>query len=326
MVTRRTSCLATVLLASAIVATEWQPAQGAVTWVSANPIDSWHVAGNWSPAAVPVAGDTVWINNGKTAQITADATALYVDIFSGRVIQDGGNATQTLTFCGLGAGSGTYVLNGGNLTTWLTVGQTTGMGSDFTVNGGAMTTTHLWLGNNATGDATFHMNGGSLTVNGDFQIANHGTSDVNATFTQTGGTVSVDSAVTMTLGEYADTNGWAKYELLGGTLTLNRAGTPLAFAADPAPIYIDFEYGSPTWAALNLKGVWDYASLTGIANSDFRVRGDAARPDTLRFVAGSGALNGYTIVYGVAPEPSVAVLLVSGIAMVVLLKRRRKAA
>jgi hypothetical protein len=169
------------------------------------------------------------------------------------------------------------------------------------------------------------MNGGSLTVGGDFQIASHDPSyqNVKATFTQTGGSVSVDSNVTLSLGDNADTTGWAIYSLLGGTLKLNNASAPFLFSNDPADIYINFEYGSPTSAAMILKGTWTYASLTAIANSDFRVHGIAATADTLRFVAGTGDLAGYTIVYGV-PEPSALLLALAGLGCVGCVVRRRR--
>ncbi len=325
MLNRRPSCLAIALILSIVLAssvTVWQPAQATVyTWDSSNAIDSWHDAANWAPAGgPPTASDDGDIHNGNTAHITADASATYARIHNGGIIQDGGNVTPMLIFCGL-SGTGTYVLNDGNLvTSWLTVSQAAGAG-DFTMNGGSMTAQRIWLGNNSS-EATFHMNGGSLTVTGDFQIADHDWTDVKSTFTQTGGAVSATSGVTMTLGDTADENGWAKYELLGGTLTLENPSTPFTFSANPAPIYFEFEYGNPTSAALILNGVWDYASVTSIPNADFRVHGAPATPSTLLSIAGTGALDGYTIFYGV-PEPSTLLLAAVALACAALLRRRR---
>ena len=121
------------------------------------------------------------------------------------------------------------------------------------MNGGSMTAQRIWLGNNSN-EATFHMNGGNLTVTGDFQIADHDWTDAKSTFTQTGGAVSANSNVTMTLGDTADEDGWAKYELLGGTLTLNNASTPFVFSANPAPIYFEFDYGSPDLGRTDSQG------------------------------------------------------------------------
>jgi hypothetical protein len=317
----------TVLGAIAMCAVASRPAEATLyTWNSANAIDSWHVAGNWSPSGGPQStSDNATINNGKIAQITADATADYIRIWSGGVIQDSGNATPTLIFCGLGSGSGTYVFNDGTITTsFITVGQTTGLGSDFTMNGGAMTATRLWLGNNATGDATFHMNGGNMTVTGEFQVASHtGVENVKAMFTQTGGSVNVASTAFLDMGTTADTGGYAIYNLLGGTLKLDNATSPLLFSSDTAPIYFNFEYGSPTSAAMMLKGTWDFASLTAIDNADFRVHGFAATPGTLRFLAGTGDLAGYTVIYGV-PEPSTLLLALVGLGCAVCVARRRR--
>lgn len=322
---RRAIAVAVLVVVFGLIAAKPRPAQATLyVWNSTNAIDSWHAAGNWSPAGGPqTVLDEANINNGKLARVTDDATVNYLRIFTGGVVQDSGNFTPTLTFCGL-SGTGTYVLNGGNLTTWLTVGQSSGTGNDFTLNNGTMTTTHLWLGNHAAG-GTFHMNGGSLTVKGDFEIASHEPTihNVKATFIQTGGDVNVDSAVRLNLGERVDSAGWAKYELFGGTLTLNRAATPLYFAADPGDIYFNFGYGSPTSAALNLKGTWDFASLTSIANADFRVYGSPATSDTLRFVAGTGPLAGYTIVYA-TPEPSTIALAALAFLGAVLLRRRAR--
>ena len=48
--------------------------------------------------------------------------------------------------------------------------------------------------------------------------------------------------------------------------------------ADLKLTYFDFDGGT-----LNLIGTWDFASLTGIANSDFRVAGVAATSGDLSF-------------------------------------------
>ena len=88
-------------------------------------------------------------------------------------------------------------------------------------------------------------------------------------FTQYGGTVT--SASQMQLGSVSNTAGEAAYKLHAGTITITNS-SPFAFSANTAPIYFDFApFANSLGGTLNLRGTWDFASLTGIANSDFRL-------------------------------------------------------
>ena len=74
-----------------------------VTWVGTGDGLNWSDANNWNPAAVPVAGDEVLINNGNVVQINftgAVAKSILIDnsstlnIISGSLIIDNGNSSD----------------------------------------------------------------------------------------------------------------------------------------------------------------------------------------------------------------------------------------
>jgi len=108
--------------------------------------------------------------------------------------------------------------------------------------------------------------------------------NVTAVFTQSEGTTAMINQQ-LRLGAASGTTGEAIYNLDGGVLTIDEAADnvdltkgPFQFTQPGAPVYFDFDGGT-----LNLKGVWDYNSLTGIQDADFRVAGIAATADLLDF-------------------------------------------
>ena len=120
---------------------------------------------------------------------------------------------------------------------------------------------------------------GTLDITGStFKIADHSTfSGVNAVFTQTGGSVNSNAPIRM--GTTAGTTGAAIYDLLGGTITIEPTA-PFLFNNPGDNVYFNFAYGNPTSAALILKGVWDFAGLTGIAGRRFPRPRPAGRAGT----------------------------------------------
>ena len=95
------------------------------------------------------------------------------------------------------------------------------------------------------------------------------------------------------LGTVAGTTGRSVYNLDGGTLTMSATANAFVFTQPGAPAYFDFDGGT-----LNLRGSWNFTSLKGISNSDFRVQGKAATAVNLSFKAVTISGLAYTKISG----------------------------
>jgi hypothetical protein len=331
----RSKTVLTLLGAGLCLAMAATPARGAVYWQGADGA-SWHVGSNWDTGSSPVSTDSAYIANGHRATITsaANVSRLYIGIDNttgagGGIIQNSGTATLSSLWVGVWyTNPGTYVLNDLNGDSALTISGNLVVGesnatSTFVQNGGAVSAARFYLGNAGSATAHYELHDGSVRITGgNFEVADFGGTNVTSLFSQTGGTVT--SSATVTMGSAAGTTGSAVYDLLGGTLLISNA-TPFTFNSTLDSVYFNFRYGSPDDAALLLKGTWDFASLTSIAKADFRVHGEAATAGQLVFMAGTGSLAGYTIIYAV-PEPSALLMAAMGLVGLAACGRRKAAA
>lgn len=116
---------------------------------------------------------------------------------SGAFVQDGGDVVLDDTIIiGSAKGTGSYTMNGGKITEkwWIQLGQDN-VGT-FTQNGGDIVLTgaggHSWLclAYNRSGNGTYVMNGGTLTIATGIEFG-HGANGGTGRFEMTGGTVTV---------------------------------------------------------------------------------------------------------------------------------------
>ena len=142
------------------------PARGQDYWsLPAGAAGDWSIGSNWVSGSVPVSGDSVYIVNGGTVNVTQL-----------------GETCGTLSL-GSSAGSGTVNMSGGGFsaTQYAYVGNS-GAGT-FAQTAGTNGSSILYLANNAGATGTYNLGGsGSLLANMEF-VGNGGT----GTFTQTGG-------------------------------------------------------------------------------------------------------------------------------------------
>jgi hypothetical protein len=158
------------------------PNGAGVAWINAAG-GNWSVAANWSPARVPVKGDSVFITLGGTYIVTLDVSDTVAFLSVG-----GASGTQTLTASGhtLGIDSAASLLPNGVLT--LAGATVTGGGT--LVSGGAIVVNPGGSVINATVAISA---GGSLTLNG-----NNGFADVT-----TSGQLTNSGTITLTGSSWA---------------------------------------------------------------------------------------------------------------------------
>ena len=242
--------------------------------------------------------------------------------------QTGGSLSITGTSGGLfyfSSNSGTsslpnYTISGGSLyiarTMNMTWNNVANAESRFLQTGGSVTTgENIGMAIKNTGQkATYQMQGGTLSTRSIY-LGNGGNS-YTALFDQTGGDATVSKTIQLAkTGTTLTTS--AIYNLGGGTLTIENSVNPFVFSADAnVTDYFDFNGGT-----LNLEGTWDFTSLTGLANADFRVGGVAATSGDLNFEAIDIGGTGFTQITMI-PEPSAPALL-GGLGLLALLRRRR---
>lgn len=309
-----------------------------MSWIGGD--GAWEDGANWQTNddppvnRVPVNGDTIR-PNAAGVTITYSATTGTQNLVSSTIWQDSSATTG-------------FLQTGGDLTVYqlYLAKLKTDSASTYTVSGGSLFVNRnlnmAWSSSGAI-DARFVQTGGSVRIGdaaneglwmslkssgqgayydlqgGDFEARivamGAGGANSNTVFTQSAGTTAVINEQ-LRMGQYAGTTGSSIYHLDGGTLTIEAALNPFLFTQPGAPVYFDFDGG-----ALNLKGTWDFNTLTGIANSDFRVAGVAATAGDLAFdpvTIGSDAYTQITVI----PEPSSAGLL--GLAGLALAARRRR--
>lgn len=309
--------------------------QATVTWVG-GATGAWEVPANWlsddDPPVNRLPINSEWIRPTAVATITYSAASGTTNLPGSTLWQD------------TGASHATHIQTGGSLTlgsVYLAQDKTDTLAPSYTISGGSLTASRLFMSWNGLGTtaSNFLQSGGTVTIGNDVSMAlksstqravyelQDGTFTVNGNvlmgngsansvteITQSSGTATVGGY--LSLGSHAGTTGSSIYNLDGGTLTMEAAVDPFLFTQPGAPVYFDFDGGT-----LNLKGTWDFNTLTGIANSDFRVAGVAATAGDLAFdpvTIGSDAYTQITVI----PEPSSAGLL--GLAGLALAARRRR--
>jgi hypothetical protein len=230
-----------------------------VTWVGPTGVPSpYENPANWSNNAVPGGGDTLRIENGGIASVTAaggNADFLYLGSNggTGSVVQSDGTlaAGNDVQIGGdniaLTGGTGTYTLSGGAVTT----------GFDFVVG--------------ANGTGTLNMSGGSINTSRFFWMASANGAVGNAT--QTGGSIFTSNQFKMSDGVVTPTvpfNSTSTYTINGATASMNVA---------------DLAIGAKGTATFNLND----GAVT--SRSHIRVGDDADHPNTNRDFRSQGTLN-----------------------------------
>jgi len=301
---RRTSRIAVLALTAALVVGVASEARGATVWWKTDTIGDWTTEANWSPdwSAVPVvnqlpaSGD--WARMGAgTSEITVTSN---LDIGGGYFWSSGGY--NSLVMDGTAAPSwnsgsiylstpedaekpgftledGTLNIVGGRslIIAWNNTSNALG---HFVQKAGTVT-----IGGNldmcvksSTQIAKYDLEGGDFTVNRIRLGA--GGNHQQSVFTQSAGTtatVNTDINLGSRAGDGTNPDSKAVYNLDGGELTVKGA-TPFVFTQLGAPVYVDFDGG-----AMNLLGTWDFDTLTGIEQSDFRALGEPATAEDLAF-------------------------------------------
>ena len=291
----------------------------------------WSTPTNWVGDTLPVPGDWPRIDNGGSIQITSDVNLPGSNIWTYNtdwsILQTGGTVTANALYqSNPKAGpNGIYRLESGGvdlnimLLAWNNTSNALG---HFVQAGGSVDLNQLQMCiKSSTQIGKYDLEKGDFTAS----LIKLGQSGANQTavFTQSGGTATLSGGIT--LGAVAGTTGESIYNLDGGELTITGA-TPFTFSQPGAPVYFDFDGGT-----LNLPGTWDFATLTGIANADFRAFGVAAIAGDLAFTPitigqdAYTAINARTAPQGDIPEPATMALLGLAVCGLGGYVRRRKA-
>jgi hypothetical protein len=222
---------------------------------------NYNLSGAGSSVSAPVivvgaVGNGSFTQGGTTQVITTTLALGYNTGGSGAYTLNDGALTAAYERVGM-AGTGTFVQNGGvnTVTTRLDISQAVGTTSSYQMSGGTLHAERVWIGPAGTGNfnqglgtvtvnsdlvlggvlysgvpqpgvGTYNLNGGDLKVKGNLVVGNFG----KGTFTQRGGTVTVDNF--LILGQNTGSSG--NYTLYNGTLNVgilvlaNRANFTLA--------------------------------------------------------------------------------------------------
>jgi fibronectin-binding autotransporter adhesin len=184
----------TILVLSALSAVPL----GAQTWANAGTGD-WFVAGNWSPATVPVAGSTVIVSNGGTAELSgvsdtpvlgslsiglgSSGTGIGTVVSDGTSIHTSGGLNVGALFTTAGDASGTLSITGaggsvGTASVGLIFGGAPGVGSgnasgEVTTDGSLLVNGGLLQVGRVAGVSAGSVATGALTIGGDAgQVSN----------------------------------------------------------------------------------------------------------------------------------------------------------
>ena len=158
---------------------------------------AWNVAGNWSPAGIPAAGDSVIIPSGVTMSLNQNSGALLaLNVQSGGTLNVA--AGFTLATTGTFTNAGTFTGNN----------QTITVGKYFVNSGGFTSTTNVFsIAEGFTNTGTFTPNGGTVTFNGtgnqNLNVGGSGTLTffnltINTTPAASNNVVTMGTAVTVT--------------------------------------------------------------------------------------------------------------------------------
>ena len=214
--------LASTCLASTCVAVS--PATAA-DWLNVTS-NSWFLAGNWNPATVPTASDSVTINNGGTATISS-AGAVARNIILGNTAGQSGNIEVI--------GGSLTLTPGGYPTGSILVGNL-GTGTVTVSNGGTVSASSTYIAANAAGaTGTVTVTGsGSQWSTGFLDIGSSGNGTLNvrngATVSATSGGVSIGSdngavgVANVESGSHVTTTTTSIGTVAGSTGTLNVTG------------------------------------------------------------------------------------------------------
>lgn len=278
----------------------------------------WGVAGNWSPAVVPGAGDSVTIGTGAAVTISYNCTVASLSLGVGSSIQGSGNVTVTTlsaTDASIG-GTGTVSLPAGGVAnfTGLVLGTTVkkkiinsgtmhingnaNFAADVTNNPGAtfdvQTDANLsYTGTTAptfTNAGTFLKSGGLLTTTLQFPFTNSGTIsvrsgtlNVGANFSQTGGSTNLDGGNLAGSGTLAFNGG-----TLGGSGVIagNVANSArMSPGHSPGTITINGNYTQSSTATLDME---IGGTSAGTQYDQLIVNGTASLNGTLNIIQYNG--------------------------------------
>jgi hypothetical protein len=277
-----------------------------ISWVGGKN-GAWETAANWqtneTPPVnrVPINGDSIQpMASGVTISYSAttgtqnlgNSTVVQRVATSTRFLQTGGtlNVKSFLlssTKAAVANGHINYELRGGilysNYRSTFTWDNASDRASRFLQTGGSarfgssVTDGLSMAQKSSTQQAYYDLQGGSFDT-GYLKLGSGGANQT-VVFTQSGGSTATVRGK-LYLGTVAGATGQSVYNLDGGTLTMSATPDPFVFTQPGAPVYFDFDGG-----ILNLRGSWNFASLTAISNSDFRVQGKSATVGTLVFKA-----------------------------------------
>jgi len=164
---------------------------------------NWFVPGNWAPPHVPVAADTVYIDNGCGGPLIQQGNAVGGIVYvgfdtAGNTLEQRGFQANSLTVTELHLGEsegsgGTYKLSGvGQLTATREFIGRNGNGA-FTQSGGRnQVTGSIYLGYSPTSSGTYELSGGQIVTGDALYYGDQGGSGL---FHQTSGTVSFGNSV-----------------------------------------------------------------------------------------------------------------------------------
>jgi hypothetical protein len=264
-----------------------------MSWIGAD--GAWETDANWVSNdtvpvnRVPIAGDGVNVLDVGTVRVSpvtgrvpasGNLGAINIKGTNRAVIQTGGEVYSNANMWIGSTGGGTYELQDGTLT--LTSGldisgiNVSGQIGYFIQSGGTATVNSVRMNYKGTGGAYIEVTDGELNVSGTLTMAYGGATDI-AWLTQSGGKVTINNQLQMGTASAVSGVGSVIVNLDGGEMTIKGAA-PLSFVGGTTN-YFDFNGGT-----LNLRGTWDFASLTGLANADFRVDGLPVTAADLAFV------------------------------------------
>ena len=263
----------------------------------------------WVNGSSPGASDVANFSNGGDATVAGNVSANSLTLGADTTLSGNGSYTLTTGSNNPLAGGHTLTVDGAKVvfSTEFALGTS---GNNLTVNSGSVTMSGYGGMEVSATNWQFDINGGTVDIAGNYNYIT-GSGDAIA---QTAGTVTV-TGKPLELG-----NSTATYTLSGGTLTTIgltfTSGAAFNFVGTSGTLFLKNSGSQP----------WNFASLTGIANSLFEVNGVAATSGHLAFVTGSGVPSGYTQISAVVPEPaSIGLLGLGGLGLLLLGKRRKTA-
>ncbi len=175
----------------------------------------WSTSGNWD-SGEPGFSDRAFINNGRSAQITANgelADLLYLGDAgtSGTVEMSNGSLSSGTQYIG-SSGTGTFNQSGGSnaISYRLNLGYFSSGNGTYNLNNGTLSSYKESIGSSGTG--TFNQFGGTNTITNNLGMSTY--SGSSGTYTLAGGTLNVGGSI----------SGRGKLYIDGGTLNMNGGG------------------------------------------------------------------------------------------------------